>query len=49
MKANWEDCGVHTQALILAYDQVRDHDEAEREAHLAGARMPRVAAEPPRR
>jgi hypothetical protein len=27
---------------------VRDHDEAEREAHLAGARMPRVAAESPR-
>jgi len=48
VKANWEDCGVHTQALILAYDQVRDHDKAEREAHLAGARMPRGAAEPPR-
>jgi len=48
VKLNWEDCGVHTQALILAYDQVRDHDEAEREAHLAGARMPRGAAEPPR-
>ena len=48
MKSDWNDCGVHTQALILAYDQVRDHDETEREAHVAGARMPSAAAEPPR-
>lgn len=48
MKDNWDDCGVHTQALILAYDQVRDHDESEQEAHLVGARMPRGATEPPR-
>jgi len=31
---------VEAQALIVAFDQVRSHDEAEREAQLAGARMP---------
>jgi len=49
VKPDWDDCGVHTQALILAYDQIRDHDEAEREAQLAGGRMPRAAVEPGRR
>ena len=48
MKPNWDDCGVHTQALVLAYDQVRDHDEAEREAQLAGARMPKVGSKAPK-
>jgi hypothetical protein len=31
---------VEAQALIVAFDQVRSHDEAEWEAQLAGARMP---------
>ncbi len=23
----WEDCGADTQAMLLAFDQVCDHDE----------------------
>ncbi|MBN2217995.1 MAG: hypothetical protein JW719_11525 [Pirellulales bacterium] len=45
----WDNCGVHIQAFILTYDQVREYDETEREAQLAGARMPGSAAEPARR
>jgi hypothetical protein len=37
--ACWDDCGVWTQALILAFDQTASHDEEERAAQLAGARM----------
>jgi len=41
VKPNWNDCGVHTQALILAYDQVRDHDEAERGPSRTGGSVRR--------
>jgi hypothetical protein len=40
VKESWDDCSVCTQALILAFDQVASHDEAEWESQLAGARMP---------
>ena len=36
----WDDCGVQTQALIVAFDQTRAFDESEREARMLGARMP---------
>ena len=43
VKPAWDDCGVQTQALIVAFDQTRAYDESEREARLLGARMPHVA------
>ena len=29
VKDSWEENGVHTQALILAFDHLCEHDEAE--------------------
>lgn len=40
MKESWEDNGVEAQAKILAFDQIVQHDDDEREAQLAGARKP---------
>ena len=40
VKPAWDDCGVEAQALIVAFHQTRSYDEAERDAQLAGARMP---------
>jgi len=42
VQPKWEDNGVQMQAMILAYDQTCSHDETERDAQLAGARMPQV-------
>ena len=36
----WDDCGTEAQALIIAYHQTRSYDESERDAAMAGARMP---------
>lgn len=33
---SWENMGVITQALVLAFDQVMTHDEDERSVALAG-------------
>ena len=46
VKPSWDECGVEAQALIVAFEQVRSYDEAEREAQLAGARMPFGATRP---
>jgi hypothetical protein len=35
----WDDCGVATQAQIMAFDQTISHDEDERAATFAGAKM----------
>ena len=43
VKPTWDDCGVQTQAQIVAFDQTRAYDESEREARLLGARMPFAA------
>jgi len=32
--------------MIVAFDQLRSHDEAEQEARLAGARVPVVETRP---
>ena len=40
VKASWDECGLETQALIVAFDQTRSYDESEWEAQLAGARTP---------
>ena len=34
---------METQALIVAFDQLRGHDEVEQDARLAGVRMPAEA------
>jgi hypothetical protein len=36
VKEAWEDCDVMTQARIIAFHQVREHDEAEETANLLG-------------
>ncbi len=40
VKPDWDENGAQVQALILAFHQIRCHDEDEREAQMAGARMP---------
>ena len=35
---SWDKCGVVTQALVLAFHQVCEHEESERDVALAGAR-----------
>lgn len=39
VRASWEDCDVMTQAHLLAYDQLRSHDQMQVEASLAGAKI----------
>ena len=29
VKDRWDDCGADSQALILGFNQVREHDESE--------------------
>lgn len=48
MKDSWEECGVETQAKIIAFDQTMQHDENERDAQLLGARTPSVSAKAPK-
>jgi hypothetical protein len=36
VKEKWEDNDVWTQALILAYNQVRDYDETEEKKAILG-------------
>jgi hypothetical protein len=43
VKPKWDDNGVHTQALILAFDQTCEHDEEEEDARWAKAGMPRFS------
>jgi len=43
VKPNWDDCGVHTQALILAFDQTCEHVQDEEDAKWAKAGVPRVS------
>jgi hypothetical protein len=38
VKESWDDCGVFTQALILAFDQIAGHDEESWQMALAGAK-----------
>lgn len=38
MKEAWDDCGVETQALIIAFDQTATYDEEQWQAKLAGAK-----------
>jgi len=38
VRENWESMGVWSQAKVLAYDQVRGHDEAQLRIALARAR-----------
>jgi hypothetical protein len=45
MKQSWDECGLETQALIVAFDQIASYDEQEREAQLLGARMPTGCSE----
>jgi hypothetical protein len=47
VKDSWDECSVDTQAQIIAFDQIMQHDENEREAQLAGARMPFGSAKAP--
>lgn len=35
----WDDNGADKQALILAFDQLCQHDEFEQAANLAGAKI----------
>jgi hypothetical protein len=36
VKENFDDCDVITKADILAYEQIREHEEAEEMAAMAG-------------
>ncbi|MGN6545155.1 MAG: hypothetical protein ACTHK7_08915 [Aureliella sp.] len=38
MKDRWEDCDVETQARLIAFSQLSEHDEFELQAKLAGAK-----------
>lgn len=49
MKDAWDECGVETQARIIAFDQIMQHDENEREAQLQGARTPFRSAKAPKK
>jgi len=35
----WEDCDTHTQADLLNYDEVRDHDEWSEQETLSGVNL----------
>lgn len=35
----WDECSGLQQAMILAFDQVAEHDQLERDAALAGATL----------
>jgi hypothetical protein len=37
VKPSWDDCGVETQAMLLAYSQLRDHEDMELSSSLAKA------------
>ncbi len=39
VKSDWDDCGVYTQALIVAFHQTCEHDEDERMAQMMGAQL----------
>jgi len=41
VKSAWDDNGVQIQAMILAYDQIRDHDEHEREVGFLKSMRPK--------
>lgn len=38
IQRSWEDCDLWTQALILAYDQIRSIEEAKEKIVLAGGK-----------
>jgi len=38
VKRAWDDCATWEQAMILAFDQVCQHDEMEEKQALAGAK-----------
>jgi hypothetical protein len=42
VKETWDDCGVFTQAMILAFDQICSSDEKSWQTALAGAKMPPI-------
>lgn len=47
VQENWEDNGAFTQALILAFDQVCNYDEAEQGAASLGMSKPSPTAKRP--
>lgn len=38
VKDRWEDCDVQTQARLIAFDQLANHDDVEWQKKLAGAK-----------
>jgi hypothetical protein len=35
----WDDCDIWTQALLIAYSQIRMHEEFDEKAALAGLKL----------
>lgn len=42
VKGSWDQCGPDVQCMILAYDQTREHDEAEHASAMIKAGLPRL-------